>query len=114
VAPSGPDVGMPPRQAAPDRSRKTAFGVVLLGMAGQALRSRQFYEAVAVAVIAAAAVKGMGQESRTNTTGRLIAWQAREVQRLQNKAGKQAHRIERKANRQVRKIKAAVEDVAGA
>ena len=50
------------------------------------LRSRRFYERVAVAVIALRALRQMGQENRASTMARLAAWNKRELQRLERKA----------------------------
>jgi len=101
MARSGQGAGEPPR--APRRGGRMAWGLVALGMVRHALRSRRFYERVAVAVIALASLRGIGQENRANMMTRLAAWNKREVQRLEHKA----ERLEHKAERQLGAAKGA-------
>jgi len=68
---------------------------------GHVLRSRRFYEGVAVAVIAVGAVRGMGQENLASTMARLSAWNKREIQRLERKAKRQG-KVAKGAGRMVR------------
>ena len=82
--------GSAPRSGASGRDNKAALGLVALGLVGHVLRSRRFYEGVAVAVIALGALRGIGQENRASTMARLSAWNKREMQRLEHKAERQA------------------------
>ena len=105
MARSGQGAGDPPRsgaaagsgESAPRRGNRVVWGLVALGIVRHALRSRRFYEGVAVAVIAIASLRGIGQENRANMMTRLSAWNKREVERLEHKA----ERLEHKAERQV-------------
>jgi len=81
--------GPPPRPGAPGRGNRMAWGLVALGMVWHALRSRRFHEGVVVTVIVIASLRGIGQENRANMMTRLAAWNKREVQRLEHKAGRQ-------------------------
>ena len=58
------------------------------------LRSRRFYERLAVAAIALEALRGIGQENRASTMARLAAWNKREMQRLEPKAERQARAVQ--------------------
>jgi hypothetical protein len=58
-----------------------------------ALRSRRFYERVAVAVIALASLRGIGQENRASMMARLSAWSKRQTQRLEREAEHQARAV---------------------
>jgi len=71
----------------------------LIGLAllGHMLRSRRFYERVAFTAIVLAALRGLGQENRAATLARLTAWNKRQVQLLERKAGREARRLERRA-----------------
>jgi hypothetical protein len=68
--------------------------LVVLGLVGQVLRSRRFYEGVAVAVITLGSLRGIGQENQASTMARLTAWNTREMQRLQHKAERQARAVQ--------------------
>ena len=68
------------------------------------LRSRRFYERVAVGAIVLAAVRSMGQEQRASTFERLSAWNKRQIEILERKAEQQALRLERKAKREARRL----------
>jgi hypothetical protein len=57
------------------------------------LRSRRFYEGLAVAAIALASLRGIGQENRASAMARLSAWNMREIQRLEHKAERQARAV---------------------
>ena len=85
--------GPPSRQAISDRDRKAAWGLVALGIVGNALRSRSFRAGAAVAVITLAGLKGIGQESRSSMLARLVAWNKREIQRMEHKAERQARKV---------------------
>ena len=65
---------------------QVALGLVGLGVVGHVLRSRRFYETVAVAAIVLGALKGIGHDNRVSTMARLQAWNKREIQRLERKA----------------------------
>ena len=99
MARSGPGAGEPPLAIAaqggsgpapepggPDRDHKMAWGLVALGMMCHVLRSRHFYEGVAVAVAVLASLKGISEENGANAMARLAAWNRREMQRLEHKA----------------------------
>ena len=77
---------------------RATLGLVGLGMVGHVLRSRRFYEKLAVAVIVLGALKGIGHDNQVSTMARLQAWDKREIQRL-----------ERKAQRQVRAVKSSAQ-----
>jgi hypothetical protein len=72
---------------------RAALGLVGLGMVGHVLRSRRFYEKVAVAVIVLGALKGIGQDNQASTMARLQAWDKRTVQRLERKAQRQGRAV---------------------
>jgi hypothetical protein len=76
-----------------------ALALVGLGVVGHVLRSRRFYEKVAVAAIVLGALRGIGHDNRVSTMARLKAWDKREVQRLEGKAKREIQRLERKAAR---------------
>jgi hypothetical protein len=70
-----------------------ATRLVWLAVVHHLLRSRRFYERVAVAVIALRALRQMGQENRASTMARLAAWNRREMQRLERKAKQQSRAV---------------------
>ncbi len=72
---------------------RMALGLVGLGMVGHVLRSRGFYEKVAVAVIVLGALRGIGQDNRASTMARLKAWDKRQIQRVERKAQRQARAV---------------------
>ena len=78
---------------------QVALALVGLGVVGHVLRSRRFYEKVAVAAIVLGALRGIGHDNRVSTMARLKAWDKREVQRLEGKAKREIQRLERKAAR---------------
>ncbi len=73
---------------------QAALGLVVLGVVVHVLRSRRFYEKVAVAAIVLGALRQIGQDNQASTMARLQAWDERQIQRM-----------ERKAQRQVRAVK---------
>lgn len=73
---------------------QTALGLVVLGVVGHVLRSRRFYEKVAVAAIVLGALRGIGQDNRASTMARLQAWNKRQVQRMERKAQRQGRAVE--------------------
>ena len=72
---------------------QVTLGLVGLGVVGHVLRSRRFYEKVAVAAIVLGALKGIGQDNRASTTARLQAWDKRQIQRLERKAQRQGRAV---------------------
>ncbi len=102
---SGEGAGGPPLAIAAGSSRsaaqpgdsgfdgQAALGLVGLGVVGRVLRSRRFYEKVAVAAIVLGALRGIGQDNRASTTARLQAWDKRQIQRLERKAQRQGRAV---------------------
>ena len=72
---------------------QVALGLVGLGVVGHVLRSRRFYEKVAVAAIVLGALRGIGQDNRASTMARLQAWDKRQIQRLERKAQRQGRAV---------------------
>jgi hypothetical protein len=72
---------------------KMTWGLVGLGLVGHMLRSRRFYETVAVAAIAVGSLRKIGQQSTASTTARLQAWDKRQRQRLERQARRQARAV---------------------
>jgi len=72
---------------------KMTWGLVGLGLVGHMLRSRRFYETVAVAAIAVGSLRQIGQQNTASMTARLAAWNQREMQRLERKAQRQARGV---------------------
>ena len=95
---SAQDAGRPPLAIAAGSSRsaaqpgdsgfagQAALGLVGLGVAVHVLRSRRFYENVAVAAIVLEALRGIGQDNRASAMARLRAWDKRQVQRMEREA----------------------------
>ena len=116
MARSGQDAGRPPPANIAAGSRpaaqpgdsgfdaQVALGLVGLGVVGHVLRSRRFYETVAVAAIVLGALKGIGHDNRVSTMARLQAWEKREIQRLERKAQREIQRLERKAQREIQRL----------
>jgi len=92
---SGHDARKPPapRSRASGFDDRMAMRLVRLGMVRHVLRSRRFYERVALGVIVLRALRQMGEENRASTMARLAAWNKREIQRLEHKAEQQAHAV---------------------
>ena len=102
---SGQDAGRPPLASIAAGSKSAAqpgdsgfnvqatLGLVGLGMVGHVLRSRRFYEKVAVAAIVLGALKGIGHDNQVSTMARLQAWDKREIQRLQRRAQRQGRAV---------------------
>ena len=127
MARSGQDAGEPPqaivaegssspapRPGASGLDTKMAWGLVGLRLMGHMLRSRRFYETVAVTAIAASSVRQIGQQNQASMTARLAAWNQREMQRLERKAKREVQRLERKAQRLERKAQRQARAVKGA
>ena len=72
---------------------QAALGLVVLGVVGHVLRSRRFYEKVAVAAIVLGALRGIGQDNRASTMARLQAWDKRQIQRLEREAQRQGRAV---------------------
>jgi len=83
IAPAGSGA---PAPRTPGFDQQMATRLVWLAVVHHMLRSRRFYQRVAVAVIALRALRQMGQENRASTMARLAAWNKREIQRLERKA----------------------------
>jgi len=91
-------------RSASGRSYKATWRLVGLAVLGQMLRSRRFYEKVALAAVVLAALSGLGQESRARAFGRLVAWNKGQIQLLERKAEREAGLLERKAQRQAKRL----------
>ena len=98
--------GKPARQSRTS-GRGTGLALRLIGLAllGHVLRSRRFYERMAVGAVVLAALRGINQESRASTFERVAAWNKRQTQMVERQAERQAHRIERQAGRAERQGK---------
>jgi hypothetical protein len=102
---SGEGAGRPPLAIAAGSSRsaaqpgdsgfegQAALGLVGLGVVGHVLRSRRFYEKVAVAAIVLGALRGIGQDNQASTMARLQAWDKRQIQRIERKAKRQGRAV---------------------
>ena len=102
---SGEGAGRPPLAIAAGSSRsaaqpgdsgfdgRAALGLVGLGVVGHVLRSRRFYEKVAVAAIVLGALRGIGQDNRASTMARLRAWDKRQIQRMERKAQREGRAV---------------------
>jgi regulator of protease activity HflC (stomatin/prohibitin superfamily) len=117
MARSGQDARRPPEATAragssgPTRQSQTsgldtqlALRLVGLAVLGHMLRSRRFYERVAVGAIVLAALARIGQENRASTFARLAAWNKRQAQFLERQAERQAAHLQRQAERQGRRL----------
>ena len=91
-----------PRTSSPDN--QSAVRLIGLAVLIHMLRSRRFYERVAVGAIVVAALRGLGQENRAITFERLAAWNKRQVQLLERTTKRHARRLERKAKRHARRL----------
>jgi len=88
-----PAGGNAPEPRTPGSGHQMATRLVWLAVVNHMLRSRRFYERVAVAVIALRALRQMGQENRASAMARLTAWNKRELQRLERKAKQQSRAV---------------------
>jgi hypothetical protein len=59
--------------------------VVALGVLGHMLRSPRLYQRLALGAVVAAALAGMGQESRSKSFERMTAWVKRQDERVERK-----------------------------
>lgn len=82
-----------PRPGASGLDSKMTWGLVGLGLVGHILRSPRFYQTVAVAAIAVASLRQVGQQSTASTTARLQAWDKRQMKRLERRAQRQARAV---------------------
>ena len=80
---------------------RLALRLIGLALLGHMLRSRRFYERMAVGAIVLAALGRISQENRASTLERLAAWNKRQAQLIE----RQAERAERQGRRFVRKAK---------
>lgn len=71
-----------------------AWQLIRLALLARMLRSRRFYHAVAVAAIAVAATARIARENRASAFARLAAWDKRQAQRLERKAGQQRRAVQ--------------------
>jgi len=83
---------------------RLALRLIGLALLGHILRSRRFYERMAVGAVVLAALRGINQESRASTMARLAAWNKKQVQHIERQAERQAHHIERQAERHAQHI----------
>ena len=90
ITPAGSNA---PALRTPGFDQRVATRLVWLAVVHHLLRSRRFYERVAVAVIALRALRQMGQENRASAMARLTAWNKRELQRLERKAKQQSRAV---------------------
>jgi hypothetical protein len=96
--------GRPGRQSRQSRTSgsgtRLALRLIGLALLGHMLRSRRFYERMAVGAVVLAALRGINQESRASTLERLAAWNKRQADRFEHQAERQALLLERHAARQ--------------
>jgi len=82
-----------PRAGASGLDTKMTWGLVGLGLVGHMLRSRRFYETVAVTAIAVGSLRQIGQQNGADMMARLAAWNQREMQRMERQAQRQARGV---------------------
>jgi len=70
--------------------------LIVLAALGHILRSRRFYERVALGAVVMAALAGINQESRANAFARLAAWNKRQAQAFERQAEREAKRLAQK------------------
>ena len=81
---TGPVPGVVARQSRAARRRQRAVWLRIgLGI----LRSRPFHERVVLVIIGVAAIARIARDSQAGALARLAAWDRRQRQRLQRKAG---------------------------
>jgi hypothetical protein len=88
--------GLERRSPTSSRDNRAALRLIGLAVLSHMLRSRRFYERLAVAAIVLAALTGLSRENRDITLARLSAWNKRQVHYLERKAERQAKRLGRK------------------
>ena len=97
--------GGPTRQSRTSgRGTRLAWRLIWLALLGHVLRSRRFYERMAVGAIVLAAVRGVNQESRASTYARVAAWNTKQTQNIERRAERTAQHIERRAERTAQRI----------
>ena len=103
MARSGQGAGEPPQAVVAEGSgspaprprpsgldTKMTWGLIGLRLVGHMLRSRRFYETVAVTAIAVGSLRQIGQQNEASMTAWLAAWNKRQMQRLEHQAQRQA------------------------
>jgi hypothetical protein len=105
------DLTMAPGGGRPGRQSQTsgpgtrlALRLIGLALLGHMLRSRGFYERMAVGAIVMAALRGINQQSRANTLARLAAWNKKQAQHIERRAERTAQHIERRAEREGKRL----------
>ena len=78
-----------PRARTLDFEHRLAMRLVRLAVIRDVLRSRRFYERMALAVIVIRALRQINQQNRASAMARLSAWDKRQVHRLEVKAQQQ-------------------------
>src|SRR5215472_18455592 len=92
--------GKPTRQSRTSgRGTRLALRLIGLALLGHMLRSRRFYERMAVGAIVLAAVRGINKQSRASTYARVAAWNTKQTQNIERRAARTAQHIERRAER---------------
>jgi hypothetical protein len=71
--------------SSPPSGRQTARRLIGLALVAHMLRSRGFYERLAIAAVIVAAVAAMNSESRAKAFAGLAAWAKKQDQRLERK-----------------------------
>jgi hypothetical protein len=69
------------------------WGLIGLRLVGHMLRSRRFYETVAVTAIAVGSLRQIGQQNGASMTAWLEAWNKRQMQRLEHQAQRQGRAV---------------------
>ncbi len=82
-----------PRPQASGLDTKMTWGLIGLGLVGHMLRSRRFYETVAVTAIAVGSLRQIGQQNGASMTAWLAAWNKRQMQRMEHQAQRQARAV---------------------
>jgi hypothetical protein len=75
-----------PRAKTLDFEHRLAMRLIRLAVIRDVLRSRRFYERVALAMIVIRALRQINQQNRASAMARLSAWDKRQIQRLEVKA----------------------------
>ena len=78
-----------PRAHIPDFDHRMAMRLVRLAVIRDVLRSRRFYERMALAVIVIRALRQINQQNRASAMERLAAWDKRQIHRIEVKAQQQ-------------------------
>ena len=92
--------GRPARQSQTSgRGTRLALRLIGLALLAHMLRSRRFYERMAVGAVVLAALRGINQESRASALERLAAWNMKQTQNIERRAVRTAQHVERRAER---------------